>query len=170
VAAESAAAAIPEPLTWAIMREESAFNPDAKSRANAIGLMQLLVGTARLVSRGPSAPATAVDEAALHKPELSIAIGARLLGSLRASFSADKALAIAAYNGGAGAVRRWLAERGADDFDVFVEHIPYDETRNYLKWVLASEAAYAYLYTPSVLDELLALPRRASGQEMIATP
>jgi peptidoglycan lytic transglycosylase len=171
VSAESASAGIPEPLTWAIMREESAFNPDAKSAANAIGLMQLLVGTARLVSqRIATPPAAPVDEAALHKPEVSIAIGARFLGSLRASFPEDKALAIAAYNGGAGAVRRWLTERGADEFDLFVERIPYDETRNYLKRVLASEAAYAYLYAPSVLDELLALPRRASGQEMVATP
>ncbi|HEX8792821.1 MAG TPA: lytic transglycosylase domain-containing protein [Polyangiaceae bacterium] len=170
VAAESASAGIPEPLTWAIMREESAFNPDAKSIANAIGLMQLLVSTARLVSRGPTALATPIDEAALHKPELSIAIGARLLGSLRASFSEDKALAIAAYNGGGGAVRRWLTERGADEFDLFVERIPYDETRNYLKRVLASEAAYAYLYAPGVLEEVLGLPRRASGQEMIASP
>lgn len=170
VATESASAGIPEPLTWAIMREESAFNPDAKSPANAIGLMQLLVGTARLVSRGASSPATPVDEAALHKPELSIAIGARFLASLRASFPEDKALAIAAYNGGAGAVRRWLGERGGDDFDLFVERIPYDETRNYLKRVLSSQAAYAYLYAPSALEEVLALPRRASGQEMIASP
>jgi soluble lytic murein transglycosylase len=171
VTTESASAGIPEPLTWAIMREESAFNPDAKSAANAIGLMQLLVGTARLVSqRSATPPATPVDEAALHKPEVSIAIGAHFLGSLRASFPEDKALAIAAYNGGAGAVRRWLTERGADEFDLFVERIPYDETRNYLKRVLASEAAYAYLYAPSVLEEVLALPRRASGQEMIATP
>jgi soluble lytic murein transglycosylase len=88
----------------------------------------------------------------------------------RASFPANPALAIAAYNGGAGAVRRWLGERGADDFDVFVERIPFDETRAYLKRVLASEAAYAYLYAPRVLDELLALPQRASGQEMIASP
>jgi soluble lytic murein transglycosylase len=171
VAAESASAGIPEPLTWAIMREESAFNPDAKSPANAIGLMQLLLGTARLVaSRGAAAPAAPVDEAALHKPEVSIALGTHFLGSLRASFPEDKALAIAAYNGGAGAVRRWLTERGADEFDLFVERIPYDETRSYLKKVLSSEAAYAFLYAPSVLDEVLALPRRASGQEMIATP
>ena len=165
VGAESASAGIPEPLTWAIMREESAFNPDAKSAANAIGLMQLLVGTARLVSQRRHAAGEPVDEAALHKPEVSIAIGARLLGSLRASFPGDPALAIAAYNGGAGAVRRWLGERGADEFDLFVERIPYDETRNYLKRVLDERGCLRVPVRARVLDELLALPERAAGQE-----
>jgi soluble lytic murein transglycosylase len=160
VGAESSSSGIPSPLTWAIMREESAFNADAHSVANAIGLMQLLTGTARLVARGTQ---LASDEASLRRPEVSIALGARLLGSLRASFPDNPALAIAAYNGGSGAVRRWLGERGGEDFDVFVERIPFDETRNYLKRVLASEAAYAYLYSPKALDELLALPQRASG-------
>src|SRR5262249_13188678 len=102
VARESETTNIPAPLTWAIMREESAFNPDAHSAANAIGLMQLLAGTARLVARGTTLPA---DEPALHRPDVSIALGARLLSQLRTSFSANPALAIAAYNGGAGAVR-----------------------------------------------------------------
>jgi soluble lytic murein transglycosylase len=162
VGPESASAGIPAPLTWAIMREESAFNPDAHSAANAFGLMQLLVGTARLMARGTP---LVVDEAALRRPEVSIALGSRLLGSLRTSFASNPALAIAAYNSGSGAVRRWLGERGGDDFDLFVERIPFDETRNYLKRVLASEAAYAFLYAPRTLDELLALPLRASGAE-----
>jgi soluble lytic murein transglycosylase len=101
---------------------------------------------------------------------VSIALGAKLLASLRTSFSANPALAIAAYNSGSGSVRRWLGERGADDFDVFVERIPFDETRNYLKRVLASEAAYAFLYAPKTLDELLALPQRASGDQAPASP
>jgi soluble lytic murein transglycosylase len=162
VHSESASAGVPSPLTWAIMREESAFNPDARSVANAVGLMQLLTGTARLMARGTQLPA---DEESLRRPEVSIALGTRLLGSLRASFAGNPALAIAAYNSGSGAVRRWLRERGGDDFDLFVERIPFDETRNYLKRVLSSEAAYAYLYAPKTLDELLTLPQRASGPE-----
>ena len=160
VHSESASAGIPSPLTWAIMREESAFNPDAHSAANALGLMQLLGGTARLMARGTP---LAFDDDALRRPEVSIALGTRLLGSLRASFASNPALAIAAYNSGSGAVRRWLGERGSEDFDLFVERIPFEETRNYLKRVLSSEAAYAYLYAPKTLDELLALPARASG-------
>ena len=160
VSTESAASGIPLPLTWAIMREESAFNADAHSAANAYGLMQLITGTARMVARGTT---LATDEAALRRPEVSIALGAKLLGQLRGSFGSNPSLAIAAYNSGSGAVRRWLGERGGLDFDVFVEQIPYDETRNYIKRVLSSEAAYAQLYAPNALGELLALPRVASG-------
>jgi soluble lytic murein transglycosylase len=152
---ESEATHVPVPLTWAIMREESAFNPDARSVADAIGLMQLIAPTARATARGTQLP---FDEEALRRPEISIALGTRLLSSLRASFAVNPALAIAAYNGGARAVRRWLGEHGGDDFDVFVERIPFDETRAYIKRVLASQAAYAYLYEPEALQELFALP------------
>jgi soluble lytic murein transglycosylase len=151
---ESDGSRVPPPLTWAIMREESAFDPDARSIANAQGLMQLMPGTARLVAQGTSIPA---DEDALHRPDVSIALGARLLSSLRTTFADRPALAIAAYNGGTVAVRRWLAEHSGDDFDIFVERIPFDETRNYLKRVLASQSAYAYLYAPAALDELVTL-------------
>lgn len=136
------------------MREESAFNPDARSVADAIGLMQLIAPTARATARGTQLPS---DEEALRRPEVSIALGTRLLSSLRATFPAKPALAIAAYNGGGRAVRRWLADRGGDDFDVFVERIPFEETRAYIKRVLASQAAYAYLYAPQGLDELFAV-------------
>jgi soluble lytic murein transglycosylase len=152
VTRESDSTKIPSPLTWAIMREESAFNPEAKSVASAVGLM------------------LPYDEQALHRPEVSIALGARLLSSLRDSFPLHPAFAIAAYNGGSNAVRRWLIQHGSDDFDVFVEHIPFDETRNYVKRVLASEAAYAYLYAPAALDEVLAMPAHLIAPQTIATP
>ena len=167
VMTESKAAGIPAPLTWAIMREESAFNPDAKSGANAIGLMQLLLSSARIAAKSTN---LVVDEDALHRPEVSIALGARMLASTRASFPGNPSLAIAAYNCGSAPVRRWLGERGGDDFDVFVERIPYEETRNYIKRVLTSEAAYATLYAPDTLAELYALPERAAGQLPGASP
>jgi soluble lytic murein transglycosylase len=158
VTRESGSARVPPPLTWAIMREESAFHADAHSSANAFGLMQLITGTSRQVAAGTELP---WDEQALQRPEVSIALGSRLLSSLRGSFPGHPACAIAAYNCGPGAVRRWLAERGGDDFDVFVERIPFDETRAYVKRVLSSEATYAYLYAPAALDEVLAIPAHA---------
>jgi len=167
VASESDSSRIPAPLTWAVMREESAFNPDAHSVANAIGLMQLLVGTAQQLARGTP---LAADEDSLRRPPVAIALGTRLLASLRASFPGRPGLAIAAYNGGSGSVRRWLADRGRDDFDVFVERIPFDETRAYVKRVLASEAAYAYLYAPDVLEEVFALPAGPVGRDPAAAP
>jgi soluble lytic murein transglycosylase len=97
------------------------------------------------------------DDASLRQPENSIALGVRLLGSLRDTFPGRPGLAVAAYNGGTVAVRRWLTERAGDDADVFVERIPFEETRAYVKRVLASEAAYSYLYASPALDEL-ALP------------
>jgi soluble lytic murein transglycosylase len=165
---ESESAHVPAALTWAIMREESAFNPEARSSASAVGLMQLMQPTARLVAQGPLGRSVSpgddagtwpvlLDEDALRRPDLSVALGVRLLSSLRGSFPGRPALAIAAYNGGTVAVRRWLNERGGLDFDVFVERIAFDETRNYVKRVLSSQAAYAALYAPDAMGELLCL-------------
>ncbi len=153
VARESANSRIPQALTWAIMREESDFYPEAKSNSNAYGLMQLIVPTARGVAAGTPYGST---EEALKRPDASIALGTKLLGGLRGSFS-NGALAIAAYNGGAGAVGRWIAARGTEDFDLWVEDIPWEETRGYIKRVLASEAAYGFLYDRPALNEVLAI-------------
>lgn len=147
---------LPTTLTWAIMREESSFVADARSRSNAIGLMQLIVPTARLVASGTSIP---WDETSLKRPEVSVELGTRLLSKLRATHG-HPALAIGAYNAGGGAVERWVTAHTADDLDLFVELIPYDETRNYVKRVLSSQATYAYLYEPPALKEPLGLPLR----------
>ena len=157
VVRESSAKSIPAPLTWAIMREESTFNPDAKSPSNAFGLMQLIVPTAKWMAAGTP---FGVDEASLKRPEVSIALGTKLLGTLRGQYSANPALAISAYNGGGGAVQKWLAERGGADLDLWIEQIPWEETRLYTKRVLASQAAYAFLYDRATLAEVLSLPRQ----------
>ena len=167
VAKASADSHIPAPLTWAIMREESAFRADAKSHSNAIGLMQLLLGTARGVAHGTGLP---TDEESLKRPEISIPLGAKLLGSLRKTYTTNPELAIAAYNSGSGSVRGWLQARGGADFDLFVEQIPFDETRNYIKRVLRSEIAYAWLYAPEVLDELLAIPVHVTASASSPAP
>ncbi|MGH7272373.1 MAG: lytic transglycosylase domain-containing protein, partial [Polyangiaceae bacterium] len=165
VVRECDAAHIAPPLTWAVMREESAFDPEAHSPASAFGLMQLIPKTARLVARGTDLP---FDEQELLKPDVSIALGTRLLATLRTSFPSHPALAIAAYNSGAGAVRRWLASYGADAFDLFVEHIGFDETRAYVKRVLASEAAYAYLYAPAALAQIFAVPAQIDARDVVS--
>ena len=92
---------------------------------------------------------------------------------MRASFPGNPALGIAAYNSGSGPVRRWLAERGGDDFDVFVERIPYEETRNYVKRVLDADRgfAYAYLYAipPARSRRALRPPRADDALALTAT-
>lgn len=146
----------PTTLAWAIMREESSFVADVKSHANAIGLMQLIEPTAKWMAAGtPFTP----DEASLKRPEVSVELGVKLLAQLRAKHG-HPALAIGAYNGGSGAVDRWMRARASDDLDLFVELVPWDETRNYIKRVLSTQAAYAYLYDPTALKEPLGLPLR----------
>jgi soluble lytic murein transglycosylase len=95
----------------------------------------------------------------LKRPVVSVVLGVRLLTKLRVTHR-HPALAIGAYNGGSGAVDRWLANRSGDDVDLFIELVPYDETRNYVKRVLSSQAAYAYLYDRDGLREPLQLPLR----------
>jgi soluble lytic murein transglycosylase len=161
---ESRAHGLPVALTWAIMREESDFYADAKSASNAYGLMQLIASTARGVAAGTP---YGWDEAQLKRPDASIALGTKLLAGLRAQFAYNPALAIAAYNAGGGAVGRWIAARGDQDFDLWVEQIPWDETRGYIKRVLASEAAYGLLYDRAAFDDVLSLARRASGARLV---
>ena len=156
---ESELRGIPVSLAWGVMREESTFVAEAKSHANAYGLMQLILPTAKGVAKGTGLP---WDEDALKRPDVNVALGTKLLGGLRNTYAASRPLAIAAYNAGGGAVNRWLARRTNDDFDLFVENIPYDETRGYIKKVLSSQAAYAYLYERAALKEVLTIPVRVA--------
>jgi soluble lytic murein transglycosylase len=140
---------VPNGFTWAIMREESSFTPEIKSPVGAVGLMQLMPDTARLTAKGTN---LAFDDAALKTPEVSIALGTKLLHSLRSKYG-HAALAAAGYNAGPGAVDRWQKTLPAE-FDLFVESIPYEETRGYVKRVLGSFYAYATLYDSASLPEV----------------
>ncbi|MBI4954617.1 MAG: transglycosylase SLT domain-containing protein, partial [Myxococcales bacterium] len=159
VSAESARTGTPEALIYAIMREESAFQPRAVSSAGARGLMQLMSATAKSVARPLRLPWS--DEA-LVRPEVNIALGSHLLASLMRRWPDDRLLAIPSYNAGPGAPKRWLAASPAADFDLFVERMPYEETRNYTKRVIGSLAAYSFLYGAGLGESLLAVPTKAS--------
>jgi soluble lytic murein transglycosylase len=147
---------IPSALAYAVMREESAFDPEAVSPAKAFGLMQLIVPTAKKVARDVG---IACDETLLARPETNVALGCRFLADLRGKFPLNPQLAVSAYNAGPGAPVRWIALRESDDFDLWVEQIPYEETRRYTKKVLASYAAYAFLYDRTGLDAALRMPK-----------
>ena len=150
---------IPTSLAYAIMREESAFDAVVVSSAQAYGLMQIVMPTARTLAKKVGTP---VSEALLKTPSVNVALGCRYLADLRSSFPACPALAIPSYNAGPGAPRKWIAARPYDELDVFVERIPYEETRNYTKRVLKSYLAYLWLYEPEHLGEALRLPRKTS--------
>jgi soluble lytic murein transglycosylase len=152
---EAQRASIPPPLGWGIMREESAFDPDAVSSASAYGLMQLILPTARRVGESLG---LSVDADSVRRPEVNIALGCKFLSTLRASFPAAPLLAIPSYNAGPGATRKWLDSRSTDDLDVWVESIPYEETRGYTKRVTSSVATYGYLYDRERADEYLRVP------------
>ncbi|HYG67962.1 MAG TPA: lytic transglycosylase domain-containing protein, partial [Anaeromyxobacteraceae bacterium] len=137
-------AGVPVDLLQALMREESALDPRIVSPAGAIGLTQLMLPTAQQVARRLKLPRP--TSATLMTPEVNIRIGARYLGDLLRQFDGSVALALAAYNAGGGAVSRWLGQRGDRDLDEFVEEIPIEETRGYVKRVLRSFAAYQLLY------------------------
>jgi soluble lytic murein transglycosylase len=114
-----------------------------ESFANAVGLTQLTAAPAARFAQG-----LPHDRGALRDPAINVAIGARELGQLWNAFDHNAALAIAGYNAGEGAVRRWLQDPERADvmaLDEFIEAIPYDETRGYTKRVLASFFAYRWL-------------------------
>jgi soluble lytic murein transglycosylase len=139
---------VPSLLTYAIMQTESRFDPGVTSFAGARGLVQLMPATARGLAKGAGVELD--DERALYDPALNLELGMRYLGRLAARYEGEGdgpvALAIPSYNAGAGAVDRWLGERGDWELDLFIESIPYDESRKYTQSVLGRWLAYRWLY------------------------
>lgn len=126
-------------LVLAVMREESRINPDAVSPAGAIGLMQLLPSTASGIAGTPLAP---VD---LMAPDRNIRYGTAYLAGMLRQFDGDVVLALAAYNAGPAAARRF-ARLPRTDPEVFLESIPFAETRAYVQRVLQTYGIYRWLY------------------------
>jgi soluble lytic murein transglycosylase len=135
---------LPPDLLQALMREESALDPRVISPAGAVGLTQLMLPTARQVAARLKLPRPSRGD--LMQPDLNIRIGARYLSDLVRRQQGEVALALASYNAGAAAVARWRSVAPDLPLDEFVEQIPVDETRNYVKKVLRSYAAYVTLH------------------------
>lgn len=160
VAREAKRNELPESIIYAVMREESAFDPRARSPANAYGLMQLIRPTARHFAKKLGLPSSTT---ALFTPNINIALGARAFKDFQGYFPENPLLAVPGYNAGPGRPRRWLRERPGFDFDVWVELIPFRETRRYTKRVLASRGAYAFLYEPESADWFLPIKLNEPG-------
>ena len=143
VGRESDAQSIDPLLVLGLMRQESLFDPTARSPADARGLMQLLPSTAaRVAAAGtPDGP-----EPDLTDPDVNIRLGTRYLRTLLDRYGNDALKSVAAYNGGETAVDRWQRQFGDRDPDEFVESITYRETRDYVKKVVANYRAYQRLY------------------------
>lgn len=135
---------VDRPLLWALMREESSFRPAVLSPAGAVGLLQLMPETAARVAG--QLGFAGYRDALLTDPATNIRLGAAYLGTLFDRFGGRASAAVGSYNAGPAAVERWLAEHSAQADDEWVETVPYDETRNYIKRVLRSRHAYRELY------------------------
>ncbi len=129
------------PVQWslAIARQESAFMPDARSSAGALGVMQLMPGTAQLVAR--QIGVSYKNDTSLTDPDLNIRLGTNYLSQMLRRFDNNRILASAAYNAGPGRVNQWLDPDMP--FDVWIETIPFNETRNYVQNVLMFSSIYS---------------------------
>lgn len=127
---------------YAIARQESLFTPDARSSAGALGMMQLLPSTAKLVARQIGAHYQGKKD--LLQPKKNIRLGTSYMRQLLTRFNENTVLATAAYNAGPHRVKRWLPENSDLPADVWIETIPFSETRHYVKKVLTNRVIYKY--------------------------
>ena len=131
-------------LIWAVMREESRYDPEALSYAGARGLMQVMPATQAWIGEQVGEDISPGDA---FTPEASIHMGAWLLHFLLGYFDGDLELAIAAYNGGAGSVDSWQADPLVSNRDDLLRWIGFGETREYLERVSLAYQVYQELYT-----------------------
>jgi soluble lytic murein transglycosylase len=131
---------VAEDWLFAIMRQESLFRKDAVSRADARGLMQMQPATASAVARRWHLPRPARDD--LFEPAVALSLGARYVHELLDKYRGQLAPSLAAYNAGPMSVSRWLPNDPMDA-DVWVENIPYTETRGYIQHILEHIVAFA---------------------------
>lgn len=155
---------------WSIMRAESVYKADVISPVGAKGLMQLMPYTANQLSRlGGEGP---VEPGDLLKPDVNIRLGAQYLARLGTKFKGQLPLVAAAYNAGPHRVESWLVNFGHLETDEFIEHIPFLETRNYVKKVVRNHTFYRRIYAKDVkpVDYLaktlgVPIPARAATRE-----
>jgi soluble lytic murein transglycosylase len=135
-------------LMTALIAQESTFTADVRSSANAVGLMQLIPGTAR---RYASKLGMRYSSRILTQPETSIRLGMRYFKDLMDRFGGAH-YALASYNAGEHRIARWIAERPGFEQDEFIDDIPFPETQNYVKRILGTTEDYRRLYGGGILS------------------
>jgi soluble lytic murein transglycosylase len=130
----------------ALIRQESGFNPGARSRVGAMGLMQLMPATARHIER--------VSKRALMFPETNIRIGTKYIAKLVNRYFRDAELALAAYNAGADRVDDWTKRYPTTDRMLFLDLIPYKETRDYVALIGRNFYWYHTLYGDAPIAQM----------------
>lgn len=125
---------------FAVIRQESAFTTDARSSAGALGLMQLMPRTARQVAH--SLRIKRPKQRDLLKSNINIKLGVRYLRKLQERFNGNQILATASYNAGPWRVKSWMPKEEEQSADLWIENVPFNETRKYLKRVLTYTIIY----------------------------
>jgi soluble lytic murein transglycosylase len=131
-------------LVASLIRQESEFNPAAVSRANAVGLMQLLPKTGKLVARQEKLKRYYPSQ--LYTPAVNLQLGTRYFKGMVDQFGGSFEYALAAYNAGSDRVEEWLGQGKYRDAPEFVESIPFTETREYVQAILRNASVYKQLY------------------------
>ncbi len=159
------------PPTWAygIARSESLFMHDVRSHAGAIGLMQLMPATGRDVASQIKVPYSGLST--LVDPASNIRLGTTYLAQMSERYGGNQVLATAAYNAGPHRVDRWLPPNGSVDARVWIENIPFNETRDYVKRVLAAQAIFHWRMTGKIrrLSDELMLVHAAPESQRVAS-
>ncbi|UXR65022.1 lytic transglycosylase domain-containing protein [Bdellovibrio bacteriovorus] len=143
IAGASTKSGIPQEFIFSIIRQESAFNPEARSPADAFGLMQLLPGVAKQLAKQNNLPYSEASD--LFKPEINVPLGAFELKNLMRKYNNQYILAVSGYNANDSAIRGWLKTRFRDDSVEFIEEVPYEETRAYIKLTMRNYVFYQRL-------------------------
>ncbi len=135
---------LPQDLIYSVLRQESLYRADAVSSAGARGLLQLMPETARRTALSWKRPNPSATQ--LLEPAINIPLGAAQLRTLVDRFGGQTTVALAGYNAGPAAVRRWLPQESIDS-DIWIENIPYNETRAYVQRILWHSVVFAWLRT-----------------------
>ena len=143
IRAEAAAHRIDPSLVAALIHQESSFNPRATSRAGAVGLMQVLPSVGADIAKAQRM--SSFERVLLYQPDVNVRLGMAHLDAMLRQYPRIE-YALAAYNAGGAPVRRWRRSAARDDPELFVERIPYDETRDYVRILLRNQAMYRTLY------------------------
>jgi soluble lytic murein transglycosylase len=133
-------------LVTALIRQESRFEREIRSSADAVGLMQLIPDTAR-----STAEQVKLDNYSLTNPDDNINLGTYYLDFTHRQYQNNSMLAVASYNAGPNAVARWVDKYGINDPDEFVENIPYSETKGYVESVFENYWNYMLIYNPDMV-------------------
>lgn len=131
-------------LVASLIRQESEFNPNAVSRANAVGLMQLLPKTGKLVAK--EVKLRRYSSSQLYTPAVNLQLGTRYFRGMVDKFGGSFEYALAAYNAGSDRVEEWLSQGKYRDPQEFVESIPFTETREYVQAIMRNASVYKQLY------------------------